>query len=77
MENLSATTDLSAWLEPRSWLNRESASNPSGLRSASGEGRRAPGWFDSSWELRRGLEVREGLPEGIDFEQWLEVPPGD
>ena len=21
-----------------------------------------PGWFDSSWELRSGLQVKEGMP---------------
>lgn len=26
------------------------------------ESAQGPGWFESSWELRRGLEVREGPP---------------
>jgi hypothetical protein len=32
-----------------------------------------PGWFDSSWDLRRGLEVREGLPEDASLGEWLTV----
>lgn len=30
-----------------------------------------PGWFDSSWELGRGLEVREGLPGDARLNEWL------
>jgi hypothetical protein len=29
------------------------------------------GWFDSSWELVRGLEVREGLPGDAGLNEWL------
>jgi len=32
-----------------------------------------PGWFDSSWDLIRGLEVREGLPGDARLHEWLEV----
>ena len=32
-----------------------------------------PGWFDSSWELVRGLEVREGLPGEARLNEWLEA----
>lgn len=28
------------------------------------------GWFDSSFELRQGLEVSDA-PDGIDFDLWL------
>lgn len=28
------------------------------------------GWFDSSFELSQGLEVKDA-PEGVDFELWL------
>jgi hypothetical protein len=31
-----------------------------------------PGWFDSSWELRRGLEVREGWSEDERVRGWIE-----
>jgi|GEM_PF-6998802 len=31
------------------------------------------GWYDSSWELRRGLIVREGVPADAHLDQWLEV----
>ena len=34
---------------------------------------RGPGWFDSSWELENGLDVREGLPAGPGLEEWLAV----
>lgn len=30
-----------------------------------------PGWYDSSHELRRGLEVLEGLPSDTPLEAWL------
>lgn len=28
------------------------------------------GWFDSSFELRQGLEVSDA-PDGVDFDLWL------
>jgi hypothetical protein len=37
------------------------------------DSRRGPGWFDSSWELRQGLEVREGLPADARLHEWIEV----
>lgn len=30
-----------------------------------------PGWFESSWELGRGLEVREGWPADARRHDWL------
>ena len=33
---------------------------------------RAPGWFDSSWELRRGLEVKEGWFGDDGLNGWIE-----
>ena len=32
-----------------------------------------PGWFDSSWDLTRGLEVHEGLPGDARLHEWLAV----
>jgi hypothetical protein len=32
-----------------------------------------PGWFDSSWDLRRGLEVREGWPRDAPLRGWIEA----
>jgi hypothetical protein len=32
-----------------------------------------PGWFDSSWELVHGLEVREGAPDDARLDDWLEA----
>lgn len=29
------------------------------------------GWFESSWELVRGLIVREGLPDDPRLDEWL------
>ncbi len=34
---------------------------------------RGPGWFDSSWDLHRGCEVREGLPADSTLREWLEA----
>jgi len=34
---------------------------------------KGPGWFDSSWDLVRGLEVREGLPGDAQLHEWLEA----
>ena len=31
-----------------------------------------PGWFDSSWELQRGLDVREGWSEDDRVTGWIE-----
>jgi hypothetical protein len=31
-----------------------------------------PGWFDSSWELHRGLEVREGWSDDGRVHGWIE-----
>jgi hypothetical protein len=31
-----------------------------------------PGWYGSSWDLRRGLTVREGLPADAQLNEWLE-----
>ncbi len=31
-----------------------------------------PGWFDSSWDLRRGLEVKEGWPGDRALRAWLD-----
>jgi hypothetical protein len=30
-----------------------------------------PGWFDSSWDLVRGLEVREAAPSDTPLNDWL------
>ena len=30
-----------------------------------------PGWFESSWELIRGLDVREGPPSDARLVEWL------
>ena len=32
-----------------------------------------PGWFDSSWDLKRGLVVREGAPSNPSVSEWLMV----
>ncbi len=46
-------------------------------RGHAGELRRGPGWFDSSHDLQRGLEVREGLPEDLKLKAWLDEFCGD
>ena len=37
------------------------------------EVRRGPGWFESSWDLQRGLEVLEGLPADAKWHEWIEA----
>ncbi len=32
-----------------------------------------PGWFDSSWDLRSGLDVVEESPADLDLESWIDV----
>ena len=39
--------------------------------AGSAEAPRGPGWFDSSWELQRGLVVSEGLPGDANLNEWL------
>jgi hypothetical protein len=34
--------------------------------------RAGPGWFESSWELRRGLEVKEGWTDDDRVRDWIE-----
>ncbi len=34
---------------------------------------KGPGWFDSSWELRCGLRVEEGLPSDLGVCAWIET----
>ena len=36
-------------------------------------GATGPGWFDSSWELQRGLEVREDWSEDDRVFGWIET----
>ncbi len=36
------------------------------------EDERGPGWFASSWELVRGLEVREASPGDARLHEWLD-----
>ena len=42
-------------------------------RAATCDARPGAGWFDSSWDLQRGLEVHEGLPEDAPLTEWIEV----
>jgi hypothetical protein len=34
---------------------------------------RGPAWFDSSWELHSGCEVREGMPADSTLREWFEA----
>ncbi len=36
------------------------------------EDEQGPGWFASSWELVRGLEVREASPGDARLHEWLD-----
>jgi hypothetical protein len=42
-------------------------------KSAVHHGHVGPGWFDSSWELRSGLQVEEGLPADLPLVGWIEA----
>ena len=55
----------SAVAEPLSLLPNE---NPPASRSVPA----GPGWFDSSWELQSGLQVKEGLPADLPLCAWIE-----
>ena len=37
------------------------------------EAPQGPGWFESSWDLVHGLEVREGPPGDARLHEWLAV----
>ena len=50
-----------------------SALDPSDAESNGAVG---PGWFDSSWDLMRGLEVREGPPAGSGGAAECDEQPG-
>lgn len=39
----------------------------------SGSPAQGAGWYESSWDLMRGLEVREGLPGDATPGEWLEM----
>ena len=41
-------------------------------RADRGAAPQGPGWFESSWELIRGLDVREGPPSDARLVEWLE-----
>ena len=56
----------SALAEPLSLLPIEN-------QPASRPGHVGPGWFDSSWELRSGLQVKEGLPADLPLHGWIEA----
>jgi hypothetical protein len=31
------------------------------------------GWYESSWDLTRGLSMREGLPSDAKVDEWIAV----
>ena len=45
---------------------------PIDTKAAAHPGPVGPGWFDSSWDLRTGLQVKEGLPGDLPPHGWLE-----
>ncbi len=51
----------------------EALRRTAGDESALADESHGPGWFDSSWELGQGLEVREGLPADAGLDEWLAV----
>ena len=44
-----------------------------GLCLSKGVAVAGPGWFDSSWDLRCGLAVREGWPSDISLAIWVDA----
>jgi len=60
-----------AWHALRALKALEALRRAGGDESALGDETRGPGWFDSSWELENGLEVREGLPADAGLDEWL------
>ena len=48
---------------PRAFDADESCSNAA----------QGPGWFESSWDLIRGLDVHEGSPGDARLSEWLEA----
>lgn len=72
MQNTDAGRQDPAMLDPNAWLQRElSGGSVAPLRRHPADNRRAPGWFDSSWELQRGLVVSESLPDDVDLDRWF------
>ena len=41
-------------------------------RREHGTGMAGPGWFDSSWDLHRGLEVRESWSDDDRVDSWID-----
>ena len=31
------------------------------------------GWFDSTWELSKGLDISEGMPADLPLDGWLQL----
>jgi hypothetical protein len=62
-------------LDGASALSRRAAPSPGSelAPKPASDARRGPGWFDSSWDLRSGLEVHEGLPADARLNEWLEA----
>jgi len=56
---------------PKAWRAAlpDGDADGSGTVAASG----GPGWYESSSDLLRGLEVREGLPGDASLGEWLSM----
>lgn len=55
--------------EARAVAPRRRVADPE--RSDDAETAGGPGWFDSSWALGHGLEVREAAPGDAALDEWL------
>ena len=49
------------------------ALNLGGAAANDDEPPQGPGWFDSSFDLVRGLEVREAPPPDLQLNEWLDA----
>lgn len=65
--------DIAAEMAARRALMDAGSADAQGLPEAAGCSHDEPhgaGWHESSWELRRGLEVREGMPADLSLAEW-------
>ena len=67
----AASAAIASFFRRRTRTSESSPATREAL-SASAEPGFGPGWFDSSWDLQAGLDVREGLPEEARLEAWLD-----
>jgi hypothetical protein len=71
----SASQRRASWRHPSRHLTLipiAAAPVPAAPREGHARGQIGAGWFDSSWELRRGLEVREECAADVELRAWVD-----